>query len=119
MQEQMLEVVRLGAEAGGATGKAADAAFREFLAYADRVNYAQTIPATNQSTDGRMAYSPEELDTIRSAVEEAIEHLQSTVGELTVLAPRHRFEPELPNVDQVRMLRPSTVSDGDSTDPDV
>lgn len=110
VQEQMLEVVRLGAEAGGATAKAAGAAFREFLAYADRVNYAQAVHATTVET-GYTTHSPEELETIRSTVSEAIEHLQATVEELTVLAPRQRFEPKLPSMDQVQMLMPPTDPD--------
>jgi len=107
IQRQMLKTLRLASVAGGKHAKAGQQAFTAFVGFADRVNALAAHPRTGRSETGAPTYTDAEKANGRKLFGEALDHLESAVAALAVIAPRRLEEGTLPKRADVPLLAPN------------
>ena len=95
LEQQMLEVLRLSAQAGGEDSTTGFQAFEAFLGAADRINEIPTLPWTEIGPDYRRpgADTEQQWVTLHGG---AMRHLRKGVKHLEHFAERMDHEPSLP-----------------------
>jgi hypothetical protein len=106
IQGQVLRTLRLTSVAGGKHAKAGQRAFTAFVGFADRVNaLAATHPRPGR--DGYATETDADKAEGKKLFGEALDHLESAVAALAVIAPRRAEEGALPKRADVPLLAPN------------
>ena len=113
LQTEMLSLLRLASEAGGRTARAGTAAFKDFLAFVDRVNELITMPLSGRDGSGGVIATALDQSRAQQIFLHALEHARSAIGSLERIAPRREHERPLLDDSEIGLLRQENNSGAD------